>query len=614
MADKTFNVSEADFSQIKTNLINYLKSQSSLSDYNFTGSSLNILLDILAYSNHYTAMHTNLAFNETFLDSAVQRGSVVSRAQELNYIPRSKTAAFAEVEISFSVSGNPDTYILPRGTIFQSSTSGTTLQFVTTESYTFENDGNNVYTGTILLYNGKFTTYTYTVDLTNTNQRFIIPSKDVDTQFLTVLIKDSIGSTEWTSVSYIRDLQIGDITSETNIYFLKETFDGFYEVYFGDGIIGKNIENGNVIQLNYIITDGEDGNNAQTFTLVSSLSSVSGVSITTTEISASGASQETVESIKYLAPFYYQAQGRAVTEDDYKVLLLNTYSNLDDVTVWGGEKNDPPFYGKVFIAAKPHAGEYISTVTKEFIKNDIISRYNVVGVRPEIVDPDLIEVSVDVVSTYNNKLYSTSSTIDLNSLITTAISDFFSNQVNKFGKPLYYSKLLNAIVDSSDLLLNTILNLSLTKSKEIFSGINGTYNFYFNNAIYPGSVISNAIVIDNTTWYIKDVPTTLTLPYTDGKLVIYRISGNTTIYYSEDAGTVDYNTGEIVLSNIKIDNILNDQVNKLLTFTVSMGSFADSENPNTVYIDQNVYTNERDQIITLKDGGITITLLPDESI
>lgn len=607
------DVSEADFSTIKANLITYLKNQSQFSDYVFTGSALNIFLDILAYNTHVMAAHSNLAFAEAFLDSAVLRGSVVSRAKELGYVPRSPTAAVATINLSFSVAGNPDEYVLPQGTKFTASAGGTTLNFTTTHDCVFTNVS-NVYSQNIDIYNGKYSTYTYTVDLSDASQRFIIPNAAVDTQFLSVLFKANSGVADWTQYTYIKDLSIGALTSTTQVYFLRETFDGFFDVYFGDDVIGVAVANNNMIQLSFVITDGSAGNGAQSFALTSSLSGVSAVSISTVAVSAGGADIESVESIKYLAPFYYQSQGRAVTEDDYKALLMNSYSNLDDVAVWGGEKNIPPFYGKVFIAVKPHDGEFISPSIKEAIQNDIISRFNILSIRPEIVDPDFIEVAVKVVATYNARLFNTTSNISLDTIIRTAVSDFFDSQANKFGQPLYYSKLVTAIEESSDLILNATVNLTLQKSTDIFAGLAGTYTFQFNNTLYPGSVLSNDIVIDNVTWKIKDVPTG-PLPYVTGTLAIYRITdGNNITYLNQAAGTVNYNTGEIVLNNVKIDSIIDTPITKILRLTVAPGSFADINNPNVVYVDQNVYTNKRDQIITLQDSGISVTLLADESV
>ena len=604
------NVSELDFFQIKTLLKAYLQNQSEFSDFDFDGAGLAVLLDMLAYTTHYTGVHTNMAFAETFLDSAVKRSSVVSRAKELGYTPRSKTAATATVRISFSVTGNPDQYILPKGTRFSASSGGETFTFVTTEDIIIENNGSNVFTSDITIAQGKFASISYIVDLTDASQRFTLGSKDADTNFLTVLHKDTSASTSSNQYSFIDDVSIGDLAANSQVYFLKETFDEFYEVYFGDNVIGKAVENGNVITLTYLITDGASANGSKTFTLSSTLSGVSSMSVTTLSSAQGGGARETIESIKYLAPFYYQSQNRAVTTDDYKSLVISNYSNVDDVAVWGGEENDPPYYGKVFIAIKPRTSYYFSNTVKQSIQNDIVSRFNVMSIRPEIVDPEYIEVSLNTTIRYNARLYDGTTNSGLSSDIEDAIETFFSNQTNRFGQPLYYSKLVSAIDNVSDLILNSITNLTLSKSETIFQGTTASYSYDLNNSIYPGSLRSNAFTIGGITYKIKDIQNTDT-PST-GAIAIYRT--DTGAFLTRTAGTVNYNTGEVAITNVSIDSIVGDAINKLLVISVAPGQFIDENDPETVFSDYNVYTNEREQIIKLKDGGITITMVPDGSV
>jgi len=613
MATKNLNVSEADFFLIKENIKNYLRNQNQFTDYDFEGSSMSVLLDIMAYSVHYTAMHTNMAFGETFLDSAVQRGSVVSRAKELGYTPRSMSAAKAIIRVAFSVAGNPNEYILPKGTRFSTSAGGETYSFVTTRDYIIENDGNGVFSEYIDIYQGKFTTSSYVVNLNDASQRLIVANKNADTRFLSVLYKDTLSSTTVVPYENINNVDISNLNGETNVYFLQETYDGFFETYFGDGVIGKQLQNGNVVQLNYLLTDGAAANGSRVFTLGSALTNVSAVNITTQETASGGSDRESVESIKYLAPFYYQTQKRAVTEDDYKALIGNTYPDVDDISIWGGEKNTPPFYGKVFIAIKPKASTYFSNAIKASIQNDIISRFNIVSIRPEIVDADYIDVSVKTVVTYNARLYDRSSNINLEQQILNSINTFFSTEANKFGRPLYYSKLVSAIDDTNSLILNSVTNLTLEKFKEIYPGIAGTYNYVFNNSLHPGSIVSNEFVVDGLVWKMKDIPNSAG-PHTTGNLAVYRVTNQgQTIYLTRNAGTVDYNSGNISVNNFRIDSIVDNTVFRRLIISVSPGSFIDTANPAVVYTDYNVYTNERDQIIRLKSNGVSLTLIPDES-
>ena len=607
-------VSEADFSTIKSNLQTYLQNQSQFRDYNFTGSAINILLDILAYNTHYAASHANLVFAETFMDSAQLRGSVVSRAKEVGYIPRSPTTSVAVITMNFAVSGNPAQYIIPQGTIFTSSVQNTTYNFVTKEDILVENV-NNSFSVTFNIHEGVINTFTYVVDLTDASQRFIIPSTNTDTNFLTVLWKANTGVDDslYTPWAYSRNVELGDLTPNTPVYFLKEAFDGYFEVYFGDGVIGQALTQGNVVQLQYLITSADASIGAQTFALASALPSVSGVTIQTVSSAQGGAPVESTESVQYLAPFYYASQGRAVTEADYTSLIKTTYSSVKDVTVWGGEKNNPPYYGTVFIAVVPHNETTFSAGEKQAIQNDIVSRYNIVSIRPVIVDPDYTNVGVDVTVVYNSKLYNTAGGVSLTNVVTNAINNFFNSTVNKFGANLYYSQLVDAIDASSNLIVDCVVNLTMTKTVEIFPSIAGTYIYNFNNALYPGSLASSTMIIDGTQWQLKDVPQG-SLPYQTGNIAVVRLdsSGNL-IYLTQNTGTINYNTGTVVLNNIRVDSILQDPIFGELAISVSPGSTADPANPNQVYVDQNVYTDGKSQVITLKQNGITVTLLPSGS-
>lgn len=609
-------VSELDFFAIKEALKDNLKNNSEFTDHDFDGAGLNVLLDVLAYAAHYTGVYTNLAFSETFLDSAVQRAAVVSRAKELGYVPRSTSAASAIINVSFSVTGNPAQYTLPKNTQFLATAGGTSFTFTTTNDILIENDGNDQFTKEISIVQGAFSTIDYTVDLNDASQRFTLGSLTADTNYLTTAHKDNSGSTAINQYSFIDSLSIGALDQDTLVYFLRETYDGFFEVYFGDGNIGKANLDGNVISLTYLITDGESANGANAFTLSTTLTGISGFSATTISPAIAGADKESVESIKYLAPFYYQSQGRAVTADDYKALIKANYSNVDDISVWGGEENDPPFYGKVFIAIKPKSSEIFSNSVKLLIQEDIISRFNIMSIRPEIVDPEYINVEVDTVVTYNSRLYDGTTNSGLADDIKTNITNFFDSQANKFGQPLYYSKLTTDIDGTSPLILNSITNITLSKSQEIFSGISAQYEYTFNNSVYPGSVKSNEFTIDGVDYSFTDIQDTTDLSV--GTIAIFRTTNQgDVVYLTENTGTIDYNSGKISVNNININSIVGDTINKLLTVYISQGAFIDSSNPNVVYKDMNVYTNGREQIVRispLSGEGITITLLPDGSV
>jgi hypothetical protein len=612
----TLPVENLDFENIKGSLKTFLKAQTTFEDYNFEGSGLSVLLDILAYNTHYLGMHGHLIFNETFLKSAQQRGSVVQRASELGYLPNSRKASKALVTVSFTATGSPSTYTIPKWTKF-SATSGTeSFIFTTDHDCIIEIAGSpGSYTKTLDIIQGFFTEYKYVVNTDDLGQRFIIPSKDVDLTTLSVRVKNSPTDDEYEVYSKIEEFPLGEIGSDTPVYFIEETHDGYFKVFFGDGVFGKAPVNGNEISLSYLVTSGEAANNVRTFALSSALSGVSAMSVVTLENASGGAERESVQSIKMLAPIWYQAQNRAVTEDDYKAIVKKLYPSVDDVTVWGGETNDPPYYGKVFIAIKPRSNIVFSNYIKQQIQRDFLDRYNVMSIRPEIVDPDYIFVSISTSVTYNGRQTFSGSTAELQTTVKNAIQNFMDSQTNKFGQPLYYSKLVKAIDDSSPLILNSVTNLTLEKYEEIIPSTPTQYDFRFNNALHPGSIHSNDFVIDGNTWKIKDRPNGPG-PHTSGILVVYRLNQDgSQVTYSANAGSVDYNTGAISITSLKIDSIVGDGFYKRLRMIVSPGSFADMTNPQSVYTDYNVYTNERDQIITLKDASaIVVSLIPDNSV
>lgn len=609
--NKTLQVSDVDFASIKENLKKFLQDQDEFSDYNFEGSALSVLMDILSYNTHYNAMHTNLAFNEAFLKSAQQRGSVAMRAGELGYLPGSRAAARAVVGLTFSVSTNPASYVIPKNTKFVARSGNTSFTFVNPHDCLVDRNDAGLYSKNIELYQGVFSEYAYIVDSADLSQRFIIPSRNVDLRTLTVVRKNSATSSNFEVFYPITNWEIGEIDETTPGFFVEETHDGYYRVFFGDGVIGKKPADGNQIILSYLITDGATANNVRSFTLSSSLSNVSGMTVTTLEAASGGAERESIESIKRLAPMWYEAQRRAVTENDFRVLIRRLYPSIADVAVWGGERNDPPYYGKVFIAVKPANATEFSNYYKQQITRDFVNRYNVMSIRPEIVDPDYIFVSVSTSITYDARQLFSSSTSDLQTVVKNAILNFMSTETNKFGAPLYYSKLVAAIDNSSPLIINSVTNLTLEKYEEIIPGVPTKYSFSFNNAIHPGTVRSNPFMIDGVQWLIKDRPGGPG-PHNVGTIVVYRLSNDgSQITYSNNAGTVDYNSGLIVLNDLKVDSIVGDAFYKRIRILVSPGSFANLNSPETVYTDYNVYTNDRDQIISLKDNSaVSVTMVP----
>ena len=603
-------VQSADYTDIKADLIDFMSNQSVFQDYNFEGSGLNTLISLLAYNTHYNATHSNLTFSEAFLDSAQIRSSVVSRAKEFGYTPRSMTASKAVIDVTFTVANSPDSYIIPKNTKFTATnTDGSTFYFVTTHDCQVDRNPNDTYTKRIEVIQGSFVNYSYIAQGNDTSQKFVVPARNVDTSTLTVRVKNTQASSSSTTFFNFKDYNFNEILPDSPVYFIQENFEGFYEIQFGDDVIGKSIVNNNEVQLEYLITSGRDGNGIGTMSLASSLPNVGSFSLSVFSRASGGGDRESKDSIKKLAPLFYASQNRAVNSNDYTVLVKKQFADIDDVSVWGGEDNDPPFYGKVFMAVKPKDTNTFTNTRKETIQSNLQRNFGIVAIRPEIVDPDYTFVSVNTVVTYDTKNRSTSAQNTLTQDIKTAIQNYFDSQVNRFGQSLYYSGLVKAIDNSNSMILNSVTNLKLEKTNEITPNISNRYEFNFNNAIHPGSVRSNDFVVNGLIWSIKDRPGGAG-PHNVGTIEVFRTnSQGKRIFLTRQGGTIDYNSGKIVIENIVIQSIVGDPRFRLLTVMVSPGSFANMDSPETVYTDYNVYTNGRDQIISLKsDDAITIKI------
>ena len=404
-SNTALRIAELDFDNIKFNLKNYLRSQNQFTDYDFEGSGINVLLDILAYNTHYMSYYLNMIGNEMFLDSAILRNSVVSHAKHMNYMPSSSRAATAVVNVVIAdtlPASGLSSYTLPKYSEFQSQQiDGTNYTFVTTQAHTAAlNVTSNTFTfSSIEIKQGEKLTYNVAVTAGNTKRRFLIPSANVDTTTLDVVVRASSVDTAEQVYSLAEDTL--DITANSTVYFLEEDPSGQYAIYFGDGYIGRNLSDDNIVQLTYIDTSGEASNKANSFTLVSGTGNFSNVVVNSVSASAGGAYKESIEKIKYTAPKYYTTQNRAVTTSDYEILLSKDYPNIQAASVWGGEENIPVQYGKVFISLVPKAGYVITDIEKRRIIKELLENRNVVTITPEIVDPDYLYLKLYVVMHYD---------------------------------------------------------------------------------------------------------------------------------------------------------------------------------------------------------------------
>jgi hypothetical protein len=513
MANTTNNIAVdgLDFYEIKARLREFLGSQDKFKDYNFEGSGLSILLDLLAYNTHYINYYSNMVANEMFLDTATVRDSVVSHAKLLGYTPNSITGARAKVSLEISV--NPDTgtiedEFLPKYTTFIARpVDGVSLTFVSLETHKFEPyryaaDGTiqSYWIPEIEIVEGKYRTATFVVDRVNRPaQKFLIPQENVDISTLRVRVQTSTTNINgydeyWTLVT--DPLQLN---TESKVYFVQEAENQKYEVYFGDDIVGKNVQNGNVVILEYVVPSADPtvanqvGANETANSLTFSVMSVSGSAKTVRVLTpaSGGAGRESVDSIKFYAPRGYQAQDRAVTVEDYSFMLAREYPFAESIYVWGGEDNDPPVYGKVFVSIKPLRGTNLTNQEKEAIKSGVFKRFNVVGITPEIVDPDYTFLRFD--STLKvNPSKSTKTVNEIKQLVKRSINNYINENLGKFGGNLLTSRLYATIDATCTSIEASGTSVTLEKRIEPIYGVSSNYTTNFSNPLQPSTFVSNA--------------------------------------------------------------------------------------------------------------------------
>jgi hypothetical protein len=438
MADR-LKVTELDFDQIKSNLKTFLKQQSQFQDYDFEGSGLNILLDVLAYNTHYNAYYLNMIANESFLDTALLRTSVVSHAKKLNYVPRSSASARAIVNITVvTPNTTAGSLTIPKGySFFSEQINGLSFKFVTLNSYTADKVGYNYTFTAIPIYEGQYTSYSFVNSYaTNPKQLFTLNDSNIDTDTLIVSVRQSTSNT--TTIVYDRSENDLNITANSEVYFLQEGTDGKYDIYFGDNVLSKSIPDAGIITTEYLITNGSAANYANNFIASGAISGYSTIIVDPLVRSAGGSDRETTDSIKFGAPLSLLAQNRAVTKNDYIRLIQQKYPQFEAVNVWGGEENNPPIYGKVFVSAKPKLGFEVSQTEKDYVKNNILKPISMLTVTPEIVDVDYnyLKVSSKV---YYDKAKLSSSQSQLTTDVKSIISNYCSTNLNKFNSYFNFS-------------------------------------------------------------------------------------------------------------------------------------------------------------------------------
>ena len=552
-------ITQLDFDTIKSNLKSYLKGQSEFTDYNFEGSSMSVLMDTLAYNTHYNAFMANMTANEMFLDSAVKRNSVASHAKSLGYTPTSAKAPIAYVDVTVN-NANTASITMNAGHAFDTTIAGTTYQFVNiTERILQPTAGIYVYSN-IPIYEGSWVTTKFTVDISDADQLYIIPNDNVDISTLAVSIQTSAQDT--TTTTFTKANNLVEVKSTTNAYFIQETVEGEWQVYFGDGVVGTKPIDGNIIILSYVVTNGIDANGATAFTSSTNINGFGDFTIVTNTAAAGGAEPEGIDAIKYNAPFSYAAQNRTVTAQDYKAIIQQLYPNVKAIAVWGGEYNNPAVYGKVYASILPKTGTTLTTSTKASIVTQL-QDYNVVSITPELIDLQITKIVPTVNFKYDANA-TTKTAEALGALITTAITDYGTTDLEVFDTVFRYSPFVTLIDDADTAILSNITNIKISKTFTPTLASALKYTISFSNAFFnphsghaadttgttAGGILSSTgftLTSEAYTYYLED----------DGAGLVnaYYISGAAKVYKTPSVGTIDYTTGDVVLTKMNFATV-----------------------------------------------------------
>ena len=544
-----------DFSDLRIQIKDYLRTNSKFTDFDFDGSNFSVLIDLLAYNSYITSYNTNMAVNEVFMDSATLRENVVSLARNIGYVPKSKRAAQSKISFTVNMSATDARTVkllagqVALGAVFN----GNYIFSIPDDVIVPVNREGIAEFEELNIYEGVYLTNTFIVDTSQPNQRFIIPNVNVDTTTIRVTVTDAVDEV------YTAFTNVLNVDRNSRIFLIQEIADEKYEIRFGDDIVGKKPTNGSRITVSYIITNGTLGNGASNFTLSALFRDNNGLDVTTgisapitITKSADGDNIESVDSIKFIAPKIYASQFRAVTSNDYKALIPSIYANVDSVSTYGGEELNPPEYGKVFISIKPKNGTFLSEVTKRDILRSL-RQYSIAGIKPEIVD--LSYLYIEVYSTvYYNLNFTTGPEIVRSKVLNTLTVYGNSKDINNFGGRFKYSK-VNALIDSTDKSITSNITKVLMR-RDLNPEINNfaTYELCFGNAIYVRdkgySIKSTGFTIDGLegTIYMADIP----ISTISGRIFFFRLERNEPVLVKNNAGTVNYVTGDLLLDVVKI--------------------------------------------------------------
>ena len=559
--DTRLNVTEFDFDEVKNNLKIFLKGQTEFKDYDFEGSGMSALLDVLSYNTHYLGFNANMLANEMFLDSASLRSSVVSHAKTLGYVPTSARAATATVDVTLNTITKASA-TMEAGQVFTTSNDGTDYQFVTAKDVTASNIGSGITFNDIKIYEGTFITTRYTVDTSAADQRFLLRDNRADTSTLTVKVQTS--SSDTTTATYTEATDITQVATDSKVYFLQEVEAGKFEIYFGDGIVGTALSDDNIVIMTYVVSNKSEANGAAVFKNSGAIASITDVAVATVASATGGSDAETIKSIKYNAPLDYASQGRCVTAEDYKVYAKKLFPNTQSVSVFGGESGSfdsslgvvsTAEYGKVFISIKSTTGLELTSAEKTNLIKDL-APYTIASTTPVIVDPQITFLILNTIFKFNTSK-TTSTASELESLVSTTLQNYNTSDLEQFEGLFRHSKVL-ALIDNTDTAITSnTTNVTLAQKFTPTTTEKTSYTISFNNAFYnPHSEHNKSAggIITSSGFYISGDTTNIHYYDDDGagNLRLYYISAGARVYADETAGTVTYSTGKIVTDSIHI--------------------------------------------------------------
>lgn len=557
--NKKLDVTDLDFDQIKNNLKSFLGNQSTFAGYDFSASGLNQILNLLAYNTHYNAYYMNMLASEMFMDTASIRSSVVSKAKLLNYTPRSMTGSVATLQVTVSPGDAPSSLTVDKYTKFGTNVNGKSLTFCTTDSTQITRSLSGTYVSNINVKEGYPVTFTFTKDATDPEQRFIIPSSNVDISTIEVSIKSS--TTDATSYVYEKAGDFTEIKALANVYFCSEASNGRYEIEFGDGNVGRALSDGNVIQIKALITNGEDGNGAFSFNPIDAVGGYSNFTITTLIESFGGASRESIDSIKFNAPKVFSAQKRAVTAEDYKALVYANFPEADSIQSWGGETEPSPVYGRVYLCIKPKNADYLTTAQKNTVVS-LLSERKILSITPEVVDPIIYKIALTSKIKFDSAQTNLKSA-DLIKMVRSKILSYGQQELGTFDSNFKYSKVLRLIDNTHNSITNSLLSVKLYTefTPQLTNAIN--YTFRFNNRInhpfdgYEGALTSSSFSFASST---GTVYSGCKLEDFNGTVRVYRMQSTTKYIVNSNVGTINYASGVLTLTAFQPSALINNSI------------------------------------------------------